>query len=125
MSSTRCLDAIMRPFPAGLVTDVGLLVANPALASAELRREFTPLRLPRHGGLVVAAGVAGRRHRAPAAARRSARTARARSCEARARDLWAVIDRSAALRTSELWSWSYADGHYRMEPFGRPGADVG
>ncbi len=38
--------------------------------------------------------------------------------------LWSVIDRSAALRTSELWSWSYADGQYRMEPFGRAGADV-
>ena len=37
MKSTRCLAAIMRPFPAGLMTDVGLVVANPALASAELR----------------------------------------------------------------------------------------
>jgi len=38
--------------------------------------------------------------------------------------LWAVIDRSAELRTSELWSWSYSNGQYRMEPFGRPGVDV-
>ncbi len=46
----RCLGAIMRPFPAGLMTDVGLLVANPALASAELRREFT--RFAYHGTVV-------------------------------------------------------------------------
>jgi len=37
---------------------------------------------------------------------------------------WAVIDQARALRTSELWSWSYAGGRYRAEPFGRPGADV-
>jgi hypothetical protein len=39
-------------------------------------------------------------------------------------DLWAVIERSKALRTSELWSWSWADGGFHIEPFGRPGADV-
>jgi hypothetical protein len=38
--------------------------------------------------------------------------------------LWTVIQRSRTLRTSELWSWSYADGHYRVEPFGRSTADA-
>ena len=38
--------------------------------------------------------------------------------------LWTVIERSRTLRTSELWSWSYADGHYRVEPFGRSTADA-
>ena len=47
---TRCIAAIMRPFPAGLMTDVGLLVANPALASADLRRDFT--RFAYHGTVV-------------------------------------------------------------------------
>jgi hypothetical protein len=42
---------------------------------------------------------------------------------ARAR-LWDVIDRSKSLRTSELWSWSFADGQYRIEPFGQRGADA-
>ena len=42
-----------------------------------------------------------------------------------ARDqVWKLIERTAALRTSELWSWSYSAGQYRIEPFGRPGADV-
>jgi hypothetical protein len=35
-----------------------------------------------------------------------------------------VIERSKALRTSELWSWSYANGAYQPVAFGRPGADV-
>ena len=39
-------------------------------------------------------------------------------------DLWAVIQRSSALRTSELWSWSWAAGKFHVQPFGRPGADV-
>jgi len=38
--------------------------------------------------------------------------------------VWGVIGRTQALRTSELWSWSYADGRYKAQPFGRPSADV-
>ena len=38
--------------------------------------------------------------------------------------LWSAIEGSRAMRTSELWSWSHADGRYRVEPFGRPGADA-
>ena len=87
MSSTRCVDAIMRPFPAGLMTDVGLLVANPALASAELRREFT--RFAYHGTVVwswqqalLAAGLERQLRRAdlPAARAHTAVAARARTC---------------------------------------------
>jgi hypothetical protein len=115
--------AIVRPFPAGLLTDVGLLVANPALANAELRREFT--RYAYHGTVIwswqqalLAAGIERqlRRDDLPEGVRAQLLGARAK--------LWAVIERSSSLRTSELWSWSYAAGSYRMEPFGRPGADV-
>jgi hypothetical protein len=115
--------AIMRPFPAGLVTDVGLVVANPALAEPQLRREFT--RFAYHGTVVwswqqalLAAGIERQLRRAdlPKAAR--AQLVRAR------KELWAVIEKSRALRTSELWSWDYVDGRYRMEPFGRGGADA-
>jgi hypothetical protein len=119
----RCIEAIMRPFPAGLMTDAGLLVANPALASAELRREFT--RFAYHGTVVwswqqalMAAGVERQLQRVdlPEAVRASLLRART--------TLWSVIDRSAPMRTSELWSWTYVDGRYRAEPFGRGGADV-
>ena len=39
-------------------------------------------------------------------------------------ELWAVIQRSSALRTSELWSWSWSGGKFQVQPFGRPGKDV-
>ncbi len=118
-----CVDAILKPFPAGLMTGAGMLVANPALAPPALRRQFT--RFDYHGTVVwswqqalFAAGLA----------RQLARTDLPEPARARlraARDtLWAGIERSRALRTSELWSWSFAGGDYRIEPFGRPGADV-
>jgi len=119
----RCLDAIMRPFPAGLLTDAGLLVANPAPAGAELEREFT--RYAYHGTVVwswqqalLAAGIDRQLRRTDLTD-----TMRAKLTQART-DLWTVINQARALRTSELWSWSYADGRYRAEPFGRPGTDV-
>jgi hypothetical protein len=118
----RCIGAIMRPFPAGLMTGAGMLVANPALANADLRREFT--RSAYHGTVVwswqqalMAAGLERQLRRdLPAPVR--ARLLRARMA------LWSVIDSSAAMRTSELWSWTYAGGQYRPEPFGRSGADA-
>ena len=119
----RCIEAIMRPFPAGLVTDAGVVVANPALASPELRKEFS--RYAYHGTVIwswqqalLAAGIERQLRRAdlPATLREKLQRARA--------ELWAVIERSKALRTSELWSWSYANGAYQPVAFGRPGADV-
>ena len=119
----RCVTAIMRPFPAGLLTDAGLLVANPAPAGVELEREFT--RYAYHGTVVwswqqalLAAGLDRQLMRADLGDAMRAKLTRARAA------LWTVIDASRALRTSELWSWSYANGRYRAEPFGRPGADV-
>ena len=120
---SRCIGTIMRPFPAGLMTAVGLLVANPVFVGPELRRDFT--RFAYHGTVVwswqqalLAAGLERqlRRPDLPASVRAQLQNAR--------KGLWAVIESSKALRTSELWSWSYAGDHYRMEPFGRPGADV-
>ena len=119
----RCVSAIMRPFPAGLLTDAGLLVANPAPAGPELEREFT--RYAYHGTVVwswqqalLAAGLERQLRRTDLGAPMRVKLTQARA------DLWAVINQARALRTSELWSWSYADGRYRAEPFGRPGADV-
>jgi hypothetical protein len=123
----RCIGAILRPFPAGLVTDAGLLVANPALAPPELRREFS--RFAYHGTVVwswqqalLAAGLDRQLRRKDLPAPVRARLKQARTV------LWSVINRSAELRTSELWSWAWSasasGGRYRIEPFGRPGADV-
>jgi hypothetical protein len=119
----RCLVAIMRPFPAGLVTDAGILVANPALASAELRREFT--RFAYHGTVVwswqqalLAAGIERQLQRANLPGPQRTQLLRARAT------VWSAIDRSAPMRTSELWSWAYDGRLFRIEPFGRRGADA-
>jgi hypothetical protein len=113
---------VLEPFPAGLMTDAGMLVANPALATPDIEREFS--RFAYHGAVIwswqqalFAAGIERQlRRQLPADAR--AALLRART------NLWAAIERSRAMRTSELWSWSFTNGSYRVEPFGRPGADV-
>ncbi len=117
------VGAVMRPFPAGLMTGIGLLVANPALAGAEAQARFTPGAY--HGAVVwswqqalMAAGLAhqlARRDLPPAT-----RT-RLRSAEAA---LWRAIEATRAYGNSELWSWEYRDGAYRVVAFGAGKADV-
>ncbi|HET9863162.1 MAG TPA: hypothetical protein VFP37_06945 [Steroidobacteraceae bacterium] len=118
----RSVTAILRPFPAGLMTGAGLLVANPALVDADLRREFS--RFAYHGTVIwswqqalLAAGLE-RQLRRELPERTRALLTRARA------DLWSVIEQNRAMRTSELWSWSWSGGRFHAEPFGRPGADV-
>jgi len=109
--------AVMRPFPAGLMTDAGLLVANPALAGATVQGRFTPAAY--HGTVVwswqqalLAAGLE----------RQLARTdlphdVRATLLGAQTQ-LWRVIEATRAMQSSELWSWAYDNGAYRVVPFG-------
>lgn len=113
----RELAAMMRPFPAGLMTGVGLLVANAAYAGAALRPQFGPDRY--HGAVVwswqqalLAAGLARQLTRTDLPAATRALLAQAQAA------LWAVILPTQAQGNSELWSWSWEDGAYRMEPFG-------
>jgi glycogen debranching enzyme len=119
---TKRILPVLRPFPVGLMTDAGMLVANPALASAALKRDFT--RYAYHGTVVwswqqalFAAGIERQLRRdLPDDVRRQLRGARTA--------LWSAIESSRAMRTSELWSWSYSAGAFHVEAFGRPGADV-
>lgn len=117
------VDAMLRPFPAGLLTDIGLLVANPAYADTGIVAKFG--RTAYHGTVVwswqqalLAAGLARQLQRddLPEPTRAHLRDAQNR--------LWRAIDATQAMRTSELWSWSYADGRYRMEPFGQSSGDA-
>lgn len=114
----RSIDAIMRPFPAGLLTPIGLLVANPAFADRERQARFGNDAY--HGTVVwswqqavLAAGLSRQLARNDLSADLRARLEKARS------QLWVSIDAAKTLRTSELWSWSFANGRYRAEPFGR------
>ncbi len=119
----RSADSSLRPFPAGLLTGVGLLVANPAYADAGLQARFGSNAY--HGTVVWAwqqavwaAGLQRQiaRDDLPEATRAHLREAQAR--------LWQAIRAANQVRTSELWSWSYADGHYRIAPFGASAADA-
>jgi hypothetical protein len=114
----RVAITLMRPFPAGLMTDAGLLVANPAFAPAALEPAFDRNRY--HGTVVwswqqamLAAGVERQLARADLPS-----SARAKLTEAQDR-LRDAIDRSAAMRGSELWSWSQVAGEYRVVVFGQ------
>lgn len=117
------VGALMRPFPAGLMTDVGLLVANAAFASEPVRAHFTPTAY--HGAVVwswqqalLAAGLERQMLR-----RDLPVSTRARLKEAQAA-LWQVIRATRPYQSSELWSWSYRDGRYHVVPFGAGTADA-
>ena len=117
------VGAVMRPFPAGLMTDAGMVVANAALAAPEVQARFSPAAY--HGAVVwswqqalFAAGLARQLERKdlPASTRRVLTGAQA--------TLWRAIEATHATRSSELWSWAYENGAYKVVPFGAGKADV-
>ncbi|UVO49530.1 hypothetical protein M0208_03010 [Sphingomonas sp. SUN019] len=117
------VETIMRPFPAGLMTGIGLLVANPALADTTVEARFSPAHY--HGAVVwswqqavLAAGLERQLARTdlPAATRTRLTDAQAA--------LWRVIAAAREVQSSELWSWAYRDGRYRVVPFGAGKKDV-
>jgi hypothetical protein len=119
----RAVATLTRPFPAGLATPVGMLVANPAFAGPELQARFTNGAY--HGTVVwswqqamMVAGLDRQLARADLPVGLRTRLAAARA------QLWSAIDTAGELRSSELWSWSYADGRYRPQPFGIRSADA-
>jgi hypothetical protein len=119
----QAATALMRPFPAGLMTGVGMVVANPAFCAPALQGLFT--RNAYHGTVVwswqqalFAAGLArqlGRDDLPPAV--------RAHLIAAQ-QTLWTAIEATRTMNNWELWSWSYATGRYRVAPFGAAAADA-
>ena len=118
----EAITVVMRPFPSGLMTDVGMLVANPAFAGAA-----TQARLDKrsyHGTVVwswqqavLAAGLERQLRRRDLPAPLAAKLATSQQ------RLWDAIAATRDVRSSELWSWSHADGRYRVAPFGASDAD--
>jgi len=114
--------AMLRPFPAGLLTPVGLVTANPAYAPADVERVFT--RGHYHGTTIwswqqalVAAGLDRQlaRDDLPAETRNELESARER--------LWQAIGRGRELQNSELWSWAWAGDEWQAVPFGQRRGD--
>jgi hypothetical protein len=114
---------ITRPFPAGLRTPIGIVVANPVFASPELQRVLD--RGAYHGTVVwswqqamLAEGLDRQlaRRDLPASTRDALAAAK--------RALWTAIGGAPGMTTSELWSWAISNGSWRVVPFGQGAADA-
>jgi hypothetical protein len=114
---------LMRPFPAGLLTDVGMVVANPVYAAPAIQAELTSNAY--HGTViwswqqaVMAAGLQRqlRRPELQPIVKKDLRAAQ--------KQLWITIRSAHTMRNSELWSWTFAEGHFHIAPFGADAADA-
>ena len=119
----RAVRTMMRPFPLGLMTDAGLVVANPVFADTAIQARFT--RTAYHGTVIwswqqalLAAGLKRQLARPdlPPAVRDHLKAARA--------TLWHAINTTKALRSSELWTWRPENGRIVPAPFGANAADA-
>lgn len=119
----QALGVVMRPFPAGLMTDVGLVVANAVHVAPDVQARFS--KNAYHGAVVwswqqavFAAGLERqlRRDDLPPPVMTRLREAQRR--------LWRAIDAGNAVRNSELWSWDYRGGRFTVAPFGASDADA-
>lgn len=121
-SVDRAVTILMRPFPAGLMTEAGMLVANPAFAAAEIQPRFN--RNAYHGTVVwswqqalFAAGLERQ-------LQRDLPLTVGAHLVAAQKILWSAINATRSMSNSELWSWSFTAGHYRVAPFGAAAADA-
>lgn len=117
------IQTVIRPFPLGLLTDAGLLVANPAFADDARKTHFTNHAY--HGTVVwswqqalLASGIQRQLERTDLPAPLTDQLLAAQ------RSLWRVILATRSMRSSELWSWRFAAGRYSAVPFGSSGADA-
>jgi hypothetical protein len=109
---------IIRPFPAGLRTEVGLVVANTAydVFNSNLQKTFT--RGDYHGTVIwswqqamLAAGLERQLKRTDLQAETSAQLRSAQT------ELWKVIQAASGLHTGELWSWKAQNGKSVYDSF--------
>ena len=119
----RDVESVIRPFPLGLLTDAGMVVANPVFADATLQARFTNHAY--HGTVVwswqqalFASGLERQLERTglPQSVRQHLLTAQ--------QTLWRAIRATQSSRSSELWSWRFEAGRYRVAPFGSSGTDA-
>jgi hypothetical protein len=120
---SQAVNSLMRPFPAGLLTGVGIVVANPVYAGPTVQSQLNSSAY--HGTViwswqqaVLAAGFDRqiKRRDLPADARALLRSAQ--------RQLWNAIRSAHAMRNSELWSWTFAQNHFHVAAFGANAADA-
>lgn len=112
------LRQAMRPFPAGLMSEVGMMVANPALAGSERWELFDRTRY--HGTVVwswqhelLRAGIACQLRRSDIAP-----ATRSLLVDAGQKIEQAIADHRT-LQGSELWSWEPQAGRLVAVPYGQ------
>lgn len=119
----QAVTAVMRPFPAGLLTPVGVVVANPVFATPAIQAVLTSSAY--HGTVIwswqQALLAAGLRRQLQREDLPESLKERLRSVQ---RDLWTVINAAHGMRNSELWSWSFTGAHYEIAPFGANSKDA-
>lgn len=115
---------LVRPFPAGLLTPVGVVVANPAL-TPDLEVQATFTRADYHGTVVwswqqamLAAGLRRQLQRTDLSS--STRTA----LEGAELTLWGAIEAGNEQRTGELWSWEPSGGSMVYQSFAEASGNV-
>ncbi|KAF2032423.1 hypothetical protein EK21DRAFT_61144 [Setomelanomma holmii] len=117
---------ILAPFPAGLSTDVGLVVANPAYAdNAGFAAGFSNTNY--HGTVVWSWQLAVMGKGLGMQLGRCQADGKPAFCSdsqlhgkvlAAYNKLWDTIDANKAQLSQELWSWDYSGGKYSAVPFG-------
>ncbi len=117
------VTAPMRPFPAGLLTSVGMVVANPVYAATSIQGKLT--RSAYHGTVVwswqqavMAAGLQRQLKRLDLSAPLKGQLHAAQT------ELWRGIKGAHSMRNSELWTWSFGNGRFKIAPFGANAADA-
>ncbi len=117
------VNTMIAPFPLGLVTGVGLVVANPVFATRAIQAIFGNTEY--HGTVVWAwqqvlfmAGLDRqlRRTDLPADVFTTIESAR--------RTVHDLISASAQMHDAELWTWEYTNDRYRPIPFGQRSGDA-
>jgi len=118
----QAAQSIIRPFPAGLLTPVGMVVANPVYTSNALQQVFSNNHY--HGTVIwswqqalFAAGLKRQLKRDDISASTRGLLLLAQT------KLWQAISAAQEFNNAELWSWSFADGDYHIEPFGQQKGD--
>ena len=119
----RAVEAMARPFPLGLMTPAGLVVANPVFADPAVQARFSPKAY--HGTVVwswqqalFAAGLDRQLKRKDLPAPLRAKLVAAQ------KSLWSVIEANRAYSNSELWTWKADQGHIVATAFGADAADA-
>ncbi len=119
----QLLIALIRPFPAGLMTGAGMLIANPVYAPAAMQSKFASTAY--HGTVIwswqqalMAAGLARQLERTDLPAATRQRLMKAQHV------VWTGIDATRGFSNSELWTWQYDNARFKPIAFGAQNADA-